>query len=110
MPSPAARCPCCCRQRPGTRPVRWKAGSPARLTEDFPELGVSVPVPAGPRQTIAHVLVAGQRVLPILARHLRDEQTVDLAWWRLHKAAPRTAIAVSAALMTGPLLGIAAGF
>jgi len=50
------------------------------------------------------------KALRFLARHLRDEQTVDLAWWRLHKAAPRTAIAVSAALMTGPLLGIAAGF
>ena len=61
------------------------------------------PEQAGPQ------LERTRRALAALARFARVPGNADIAWWRLHELVPARRIRVSAALVTGVVLGAAVG-
>jgi NACHT domain len=54
-------------------------------------------------------LIPVRTALTVLARHLQARNSQNFAWWRLHEAVSRKAIAASVAVATGSVLGAAFG-
>ncbi|HET8660729.1 MAG TPA: NACHT domain-containing protein [Micromonosporaceae bacterium] len=76
------------------------------------------PVPPPPHRGVSgrrtprrYPLPQARQWLAFLAAHLTQQQTTDLAWWRLRDAVPsfRLALALIAGLVAGPVFGLVFG-
>jgi NACHT domain len=67
------------------------------------------PTAARSRTIRPYPVESAQRWLRFLARHLSEQNTPDLAWWRLHHAMPRLGKRLVGGLALGSVDGLVAG-